>query len=405
MSGNRSLRPKPRLRSDRTVPSRPFHGLRPPTAAAGIRGPGWFGLGPKVAPSIAVVLLLAAAMGTWWVAALSSGSSTAPGGEGPAVTEGVEINGTITFARAGALWSLSGTSLMQLTAGPTDGDPAWSPDGTWLYFVRQRNEIGGRRNASGGIAPYRMVVPTLMRTGARGGAEESILDGLIKDSNPKLNFTSFIFGPAIGGGGQIALATDYKDGGVLGGDVLIRLLQQDGKLITPALPDDAPFGHQDPAWGADGSGLYYVQNGLTDGASASRIIYLDLASEGVVRFGPRGYIEPAPSPDGRWIAATRIDDKKGSDVVILSATTGEVVLEVTRTGRSWAPAWSPDGSTLIFLAASGSEASLQEVTISSPPSGPPIVLTSVQLLRDTVDAGVRPAWGRLRSDVQGGVTP
>ncbi len=404
MSGNRSLRPKPRLRSDRTAPSRPFHGLRPPTAA-GTKGPGWFGLGPKVAPAFALALLLVAALGTWQLASLSSGSSATPGGDGAEVTDGVVIDGTITFARDGALWSLSGSTLTQLTAGPSDGELAWSPDGTWLYFVRQRNEVGGRLNAAGGITPYRLKVPTLMRIGARGDGEEEILDGLLEDPNPKLNFSSFIFDPAIGADGRIALATDYKGPSLLGGDVLIRLLQVGGRMATPDLPDEAPYGHQDPAWSYDGSGIYYVQNGSAQGESASRIIYFDLAAESVVRFGASGFIEPAVSPDGRWIAATRIDKKKGSDVVIMSAATGEVLLEVTRTGRSWAPAWSPDGSSLIFLAASGTQASLQQVLISSPPSGPPTIISSVQLLRDAVDAGVRPAWGGLRSDLQGGATP
>ena len=404
MSGNRSLRPRPRLRSDRAVPARPFHGLRPPTAA-GTKGPGWLGLGPKAAPVFALVLLLVAALGTWQLSSLSSGSSANPGGDGAEVTDGVMVDGTITFARDGALWSLSGSTLTQLTAGPSDGEPAWSPDGTWLYFVRQRNEVGGRRNAAGGITPYRLSVPTLMRIGARGDGEEEILDGLLEDQNPKLNFSSFIFDPAIGADGRIALATDYKGPSLLGGDVLIRILQEGGRMITPDLPDEAPFGHQDPAWSFDGSGIYYVQNGFTQGESASRIIYVDLALESVVRFGASGFIEPAVSPDGRWIAATRIDKKKGSDVVIMSAATGEVLLEVTRTGRSWAPAWSPDGGSLIFLAASGSQASLQQAVIASPVSGPPTVISSLQLLRDLVDAGVRPAWGRLRSDLQGGTTP
>lgn len=404
MSGNRSLRPRPRLRSDRAVPARPFHGLRPPTAA-GTKGPGWLGLGPKAAPAFALVLLLVAALGTWQLSSLSSGSSANPGGDGAEVSDGVVIDGTITFARDGALWSLSGSTLTQLTAGPSDGEPAWSPDGTWLYFVRQRNEVGGRRNAAGGITPYRLSVPTLMRIGARGDGEEEILDGLLEDQNPKLNFSSFIFDPAVGADGRIALATDYKGPSLLGGDVLIRILQEGGRMITPDLPDEAPFGHQDPAWSFDGSGIYYVQNGFTQGESASRIIYVDLALESVVRFGASGFIEPAVSPDGRWIAATRIDKKKGSDVVIMSAATGEVLLEVTRTGRSWAPAWSPDGGSLIFLAASGSQASLQQVVIASPVSGPPTVISSLQLLRDPVDAGVRPAWGRLRSDLQGGATP
>ena len=103
MSGNRSLRPRPRLRSDRAVPARPFHGLRPPTAA-GTKGPGWLGLGPKAAPAFALVLLLVAALGTWQLSSLSSGSSANPGGDGAEVSDGVVIDGTITFARDGINW-------------------------------------------------------------------------------------------------------------------------------------------------------------------------------------------------------------------------------------------------------------------------------------------------------------
>jgi len=243
-----------------------------------------------------------------------------------------------------------------------------------------------------------------MRVGARGGEAEVVLDGLLRGENPALNFSSFMFDPALGVNGEVALATDYRGTSQLGGDVIIRILQPDGRLLTPELPDEAPFGHQDPAWSVDGSGLYYVQNGQDEGVSASRIIYYDIRTDRVVRFGARGHIEPAVSPDGRWIAATRID-KQGSDVVILSAATGEVVLEVTRTGRSWSPAWSPDGDSLIFLAAGGSAATLQQITMSAPPSGVPTIIASVQLLRDLVDAGVRPTWGPLSSGMQGGATP
>ena len=404
MTGHRSLRPKPRLRSDRSAVARPFHGLRPPTPAPSSGG-GWFGRGPMVAPIVAFALLLAAALGTWQLAALSSRAEGGDGGEGSDLAEGIVIDGTIAFARGGALWSLSGSTLTQLTDGPTDGEPAWSPDGSWLYFVRQRNEIGGRRNASGGIAPYRLKVPSLMRIGLRGGGEELILDGLVEDPNPKLNFSSFIFDPAIAPDGRIALATDYKGPSLLGGDVIIRFLGRDGSITVPDLPDEAPFGHQDPAWSADGASLYYVQNGYAQGESASRIVRYDVASDGVVRVGTTGFIEPAVSPDGRWIAATRLEKRRGSDVVVMSVATGEVVLEVTRTGRSWSPAWSPDGTALIFLAALGSEASLQQVVLNAPASGPPTIVSSEQLLRNPVDAGVRPAWGVLRSDGNGGSAP
>ena len=81
----------------------------------------------------------------------------------------------------------------------------------------------------------------------------------------------------------------------------------------------------------------------------------------------------------------------------MNAVTGEVVLEITRTGKSWAPAWSPDGSQLAYLSASGSLANLNLASFSVAPSGipnPPVILSP---LRDPVDPNVRPAWGSLNT--------
>ena len=95
-----------------------------------------------------------------------------------------------------------------------------------------------------------------------------------------------------------------------------------------------------------------------------------------------------------WIAATRIS-ARGTDVVVLDAATGEVVLEITRTGKSWAPAWSPTGRQLAYLSANGSSASLNLASFGVAPSGIPEPPVIVSALRDPVDPNVRPAWGSL----------
>ena len=80
--------------------------------------------------------------------------------------------------------------------------------------------------------------------------------------------------------------------------------------------------------------------------------------------------------------------------MVLDAVTGAVAAEVTRTGRSWSPAWSPDGARLAFLIPDGSAASLQVATISVV-GGIPTIPATLRLLRDPVDPNVRPAWGPL----------
>jgi Tol biopolymer transport system component len=348
------------------------------------------------APIIAALLLVLLAAGSLVSLSLSTPASSENSDGGPEVTAGITVDGTIAFGRSGSIWSVSGGGLRQLTTATTDSDLAWSTDGVWLYAIRHRTEAGGRLLGNGKVQRYQMNVPTLMRLSAYGGSEEVIFDGLILGSRPALNWSGFMYGPALASDGRIAVATDYRGRGV-GTDVVVRILSSDGSSIsTPPLPHIAPFGHQDPVWSPDGKAIYYVQNGLSEGSSSSRIIRYNIAKKSTTRIGEKGLVQPAISPDGRWIAATRMS-ARGTDVVIMNATTGEVMLEITRTGKSWAPAWSPSGAQLAYLSANGSQASLNLASFSVAPSGLPNPPVIVSPLRDPVDPNVRPAWGSLNT--------
>ena len=393
MSEKRSLRP---LQRSRRAAPQPFHGAKPPTnrdlmSRDGAQRPSF-----SPAPIIAALLLVLLAAGSLVGLSLSATAPSDNPNSGPEVTEGVTVPGTIAFGRDGSIWSVSGAGLRQLTTATSDSDLAWSTDGVWLYAIRHRTEIGGRLLGSGSVQKYEMKVPTLLRLSAYGGSEEVIFDGLILGSRPALNWSGFMYGPALASDGRIAVATDYR-GRDIGTDVVIRILSGDGPVIsTPPMPHIAPFGHQDPVWSPDGTAIYYVQNGLSEGSSSSRIIRYNIAKKSTARIGEKGLVQPAISPDGRWIAATRISTR-GTDVVIMNPTTGEIVLEITRTGKSWAPAWSPTGAQLAYLSANGSLASLNLASFSVSPSGipnPPVILSP---LRDAVDPNVRPAWGGLNT--------
>jgi len=393
MSGNRSLQPLPRKR--RAAPQ-PFHGAKPPTNRDLMSRDGAQRRSLSPAPIFAALLLVLLAAGSLVGLSLSTPAPSDNPNSGPEVTEGVTVSGTIAFGRGGSVWSVSGTALRQLTTATTDSDLAWSTDGVSLYAIRHRTESGGRFLGSGSVQRYELNVPTLLRLSAYGGSEEVIFDGLIPGSRPALNWSGFMYGPALASDGRIAVATDYR-GSDTGTDVVIRILSSDGSSIsTPSLPHTAPFGHQDPAWSPDGTAIYYVQNGLSESTSSSRIIRYNIAKKSTTRIGEKGLIQPAISPDGRWIAATRIT-ARGTDVVVMNAVTGEVVLEITRTGKSWAPAWSPTGSQLAYLSANGSQANLNLASFSVAASGipnPPVILSP---LRDPVDPNVRPAWGSLNT--------
>jgi len=393
MSEKRSLRPLPR--TGRAAPQ-PFHGAKPPTNRDLMSRDGAQRRSFSPAPIIAALLLVLLAAGSLVSLSLSTPAPSDNPNSGPEVAEGVTVAGTIAFGRGGSIWSVSGSGLRELTTATSDSDLAWSTDGVWLYAIRHRTETGGRLLGSGSVQKYEMNVPTLLRLSAYGGGEEVIRDGLILGSRPALNWSGFMYGPALASDGRIAVATDYR-GSSVGTDVVVRILSSDGSAIsTPSLPYVAPFGHQDPVWSPDGSAIFYVQNGLSEGTSSSRIIRYNIAKKSTTRVGEKGLVQPAISPDGRWIAATRIS-ARGTDVVIMNPATGEVVLEITRTGKSWAPAWSPTGAQIAYLSANGSLASLNLASFSVAPSGipnPPVILSP---LRDPVDPNVRPAWGSLNT--------
>ncbi|MEI6155840.1 MAG: hypothetical protein WCP88_01385 [bacterium] len=393
MSGNRSLRPLPRTRQ---AAPQPFHGAKPPTNRDLLSRDGAQRRTFSPAPIIALLLLGMLAAGSLIGFSLSTPAPAASPNSGPEVMVGTNVSGTIAFGRGGSIWSVSGNSLRQLTTAATDSDLAWSIDGVWLYAIRHRTESGGRYIGSGSVQKYELTVPSLLRLSAYGGREEVLFDGLIVGSQPSLNWSGFMYDPSLTSDGRIAVATDYR-GRDIGTDVVIRVLSADGSEITTLpLPHIAPFGHQDPAWSPDGTALYYVQNGLAEGTSASRIIRYDVAKKSTTRIGEKGLIQPAISPDGRWMAATRISTR-GTDVVILNPTTGEVVMEVTRTGKSWAPAWSPNGTQLALLSAYGGQATLSIASFSVAASGIPNPPVIINPLRDPVDPNVRPAWGSLNT--------
>jgi TolB protein len=61
---------------------------------------------------------------------------------------------------------------------------------------------------------------------------------------------------------------------------------------------------------------------------------------------PGGDIQPAPSPDGKWIAFTSW--RTGQKQVYVMPAAGGPARQVTD-GSSWSPAWTPEGSALILV--------------------------------------------------------
>jgi Tol biopolymer transport system component len=106
-------------------------------------------------------------------------------------------------------------------------------------------------------------------------------------------------------------------------------------------------GKLEPAYSPDGSKIAYVMEGRS-GADGAPGIWLYDVKTGNARLLAAGFRAPSWSPDGKYMAATRVSGSR-LDVVVLDSATGQQVAQVTYDGFSWAPVWSPAGDELVYM--------------------------------------------------------
>jgi dipeptidyl aminopeptidase/acylaminoacyl peptidase len=307
----------------------------------------------------------------------------------PTEEPGIEVPGTFVYAKDGNIWLQSRGKATQLTDSGRDSMPSFADAGRTVYFVRTR-AADGAWSVDGVIKDYEMEVPTIMRVPVAGGGAERVYDGLV-DPPGALKWMGFLRNPVVSPDGTtIALVTDMPD--PTRSDVTLKLLTiRNGRITDPGLDQRPPLGHQDAAWRPDGERIAYVRNDR-DGAKGTPRIFAFTPSTGKTKAvtGP-GYLHPAWSPDGRYLAATKTS-AFGTDVVILDATTGAELVRITDDGDSWGPVWSPAGNQIAFLHVSGQVVDLRLAVLGA--SAPAWVVTDT--LAMTTNAGLdsvsRPGW-------------
>ncbi len=301
----------------------------------------------------------------------------------------ITFPGSIVYAKAGNIWVQAGKDPRQLTSGSHDSMPSWSPDGTYVYFVRTIDEVG-IWPSQGRDSRYDMTIPSVVRVKADGsGKVEPVLSGRI--SKGAKTWFSWIRQPVVAPNGTtLALVSDGPDPAK--SDVVLQFYDlATKKRSVPDLSENPPLGHQDPVWRPDGQFLLYVRNGREGARGAPIIFRWDVRSGRSAPLTGPGYLEPAFSPDGRYLAATRASSF-GNDIVILDASRGRELLRVTNDGSSWAPVWSPTGDSIAFLHIEGQIVDLQRVMLDgTAPNwtvGKTVALTELSGL----DGGSRPGW-------------
>ena len=301
----------------------------------------------------------------------------------------ITFPGSIVYAKAGNIWVQTGKDPRQLTSGGHDSMPSWSPDGTYVYFVRTVDEVG-IWPSQGRDSRYNMTIPSVVRVKTDGsGPVEPVLSGRI--SRGAETWFSWIRQPIVGPDGRtLALVSDGPD--PTKSDVILQLYNlASNQRSIPSLSENAPLGHQDPAWRPDGLVLLYVRNGREAARGAPIIYRLTVASGRSDPLTGPGYLEPAFSPDGRYLAATKTSSF-GNDIVIMDAARGQELLRVTNDGSSWAPVWSPTGDSIAFLHIEGQIVDLRRVMLDgTAPNwtvGKSVALTD----HSGLDGASRPGW-------------
>lgn len=344
-----------------------------------VRGADPYGLVAQADPAVPLAALVGLVLVAVVTLALFTGtipflrSTGGPNGGGPdvgrtpvpsnvvVVDPRADIPGMLVYVKQGNLWLQSGTHVTQITASGTGSMPAWSPDGSWIYYVETVRQHGRFPVPGGGAADYDMDVPYLTRVRPDGTGQQTLLAGLYHVGS--YTWFSWIRGPAPGPDlSTVALFSDAPD--PTNSDVVLQFFDlRTKKLTKPAVAENAPLGHQDAAWRPDGKLLLYVMNGR-DGTRGAPIIYrYDPATKRTSPLSGPGYMRPSWSPDGRWVAATR-QTSLGTDVAILDATTGTEVLRLTADSRSWAPTWSPRGDAIAYLHLEGQIVDLKMIGLT-----------------------------------------
>jgi TolB protein len=241
----------------------------------------------------------------------STATVSAPAGQHSALTP---LSGRIVFDNFQDVWSINanGTGLTRLThaRGP-DFDATWSPDGTLIAFRSERNGH-----------------PEIWLMNADGSRQRRLANGLSPAWSPD--------------GSSIAYASPGRDPRPPLSGLSIMNADGSGQHRVPHTD-----GGEYPSWSPDGKRIAFNSN-----LSGDHVMYIvGVDGSGLVNLSSVGEGWQVDwSPDGRSILFTSHRDHPDNytDVYVMRPD-GSGVKRLTR-ARAYTPAWSPDGSHIVFCA-------------------------------------------------------
>jgi Tol biopolymer transport system component len=293
-----------------------------------------FDFWPAWSPDGRTIVFQRAASGLWTIPSLGGSpqqiKTTAGGARSPALSPDGRWLACIWQGRVTVMAS-DGSSVRQVTKGPQDQAPSWSPDGGQLFFLSAKSgELQIWSVPVEGVEPARLT-------------DERDLSGYAPQWMPGRNVLVFV------AGGKIH-TLDIKTGtrGSIPFSARMRMERQDYRRRPPELPKPgqrlAVHGICDPAPSPDGRKIAF---------SALGDLWLRDENGTVEQLtsGPENDVEPAWSPDGLQLVFA--SNRSGDYQVWTLALAGRVKRQVTAVaGHAARPVWQPSGKNIIFLQSS-----------------------------------------------------
>jgi Tol biopolymer transport system component/DNA-binding winged helix-turn-helix (wHTH) protein len=257
------------------------------------------------------------------------------------------------WARREKPWYLKGGEPKQITNGPLDYEaPSTSPGSRLIHFIGVNTQIQLLRAlpkssaftaldqnlSAAALAEYSVDGKWVAWLNASDGSLwRSRVDGSerIELTTPPLRIFSMKWSPD---NRRLALMGEEP-----GKPWRIYLIDAEGGKITPLLGEDR--NEADPDWSADGQSIVFGRPpDRMDNGQPKAIYLLSLTSHKMTEIpGSKGLFSPRLSPDGRYIAAMRLDQR----ALLLFDRKQERWTTLTTHGVG-DPIWSHDGGSIYF---------------------------------------------------------